>query len=162
MLALFLGGGARAAFLSLAAAFASLWAMVFLAYLIASSIDEGHAEIVAAIRQASEDLTKRAPLSDARLSAGSLPAPSASLPHVLTLQDTDAVVSEPPHLDPQSASMFEELLGRRLLVRGYTKTEPPQFRRVEGVLSKDSAGQYWVGNSRVDNLKDTKLAIAES
>jgi len=145
--------------LNTAAVFAALWAATFLAYLVTSAMDEGRAEILAAIREASRDSTPRTPPRSAGLGAGSLRTPTG--PDTSTAQDTGTHVVEPPRPDPQLISAFEELLGRKLLVRGHTTVEPPQFRRVEGVLTKDAAGQYWIGNSRVDNLRDTKLEIAE-
>lgn len=138
--------------LNAAGVFAALWAATFLAYLVTSAMDAGRAEILAAIRAASQDSMPAAPSRSAQPRSGALRSVTA----VSNPTDDDPEPSDPGR---HSASTFEEFLGRSLLVRGYTATEPPQFRRVEGVLTKDSAGQYWIGNSRVDNLNDTKLEV---
>lgn len=145
--------------LNAAGVFAALWAATFLAYLITSAMDEGRAEILAVIRAASQDSAQGARSRSAGPGAGSLR--TAIGPDPSSAQDTGTHVVEPPRPDSRLSATFEELLGRKLVVRGYTTTEPPQFRRVEGVLTKDAAGQYWIGNSRVDNLRDTKLQIIE-
>jgi len=136
--------------MSIAGVAITVWLVTFLLYLHASSIAAGHADIVAAIEKTSTSPAPLRPQAPVRQSSASDDAPADHpdpLPSGMTAQR------------PGSAELFEPLLGRTVSVRGYTGTTPPHFRRVEGVLTKDSAGQYWVGNLRVDSLDDTKVAV---
>lgn len=80
--------------LNTAVVFAALWAATFLAYLITSAMDEGRAEILAAIRAASQDSAQGTPSRSAGLGTGSLrtlPAPThrhRRTPALTTLSQT--------------------------------------------------------------------------